>query len=381
MKKIVRIITRLCVGGPSIHTTLLSGHFNKEGWESKLYVGSLADKEGDMSYLAKEYNVDTIYIEGLGREISIIDDIKAIYNIYKFLKKEKPDIVHTHLAKAGTIGRIAAWLAGVPQIYHTFHGHLFKGYFSPLKTYFFILIERLLALISTRIVTISDLLKNDLVRYKITRADKITVIPLGFDFSRIIPDEEHCQSLRHHLNIPDNKVIVSIIGRLCSIKNHKMFLDIARSVKAKTDNVHFLVIGDGELRSELELYTDDLDIRSCVTFTGFISDLKLVYGSVDIVVLTSLNEGTPVSLLEAMVCKRLVISTNVGGVSDFIKNGESGFCFDFNNEDFVKVIMDYASNPEKYSEIRDQAYNAVIQKYDKQRLFNDIEALYTHKLT
>ncbi len=375
-KKIIRLISRLNIGGPVIHVTLLNKHFNNRKYSSTLVTGIHSENEGDMSYLASQYNVEPIVLKGLGREISPLDDLKVLFQLIWLFLRERPDIVHTHTAKAGTLGRLAAFITRVPQVYHTFHGHVFEGYFSPLKTRIFIMIERFLALCSTGIIAISKQQKKDLVRFKIAPAQKISVVPLGFDFGRILPvDPESC--LRKELNIPEHKIVVAIIGRITQIKNHALFFRIAYEVLKLTDKVHFLVVGDGELRQHYESEAQRLKIAQHVSFTGFITDLKLIYGSVDMVVLTSLNEGTPVSLLEAMACRKIVLTTKVGGVSDFIENGVNGFYFDFDADKFRDVILDYVANPARYAAIGARAADDILRGYNKGRLFADLESLYS----
>src|SRR3989338_473956 len=180
MEKIIRIITRLNVGGPAIHAILLDSELNKNGHTDILVTGTVSDSEGDMFYLAKDKCVTPVVVSDLGREISFKKDLKAFFALYKLMRKEKPDIVHTHTAKAGTLGRLAAILAGVPVKVHTFHGHIFDGYFSPFRAKIFILIEKLLALFTDRVVVLSDSVKNDIVnRLKISSPDKSVVVPLG----------------------------------------------------------------------------------------------------------------------------------------------------------------------------------------------------------
>ena len=293
--------------------------------------------------------------------------------INKTAKKEKPDIVHTHTSKAGTLGRIAAILTGVPQIYHTFHGHTFEGYFSPLKTKIFIQIERFLARFSTKIIAISERQKEDLVRFKIAKPDKITIIPLGFDFSRLLPYDKE-QKLRQKLNLRPDTITIALIGRVTAIKNPFLFIYIA--VLKQRKNVHFLIIGDGELTEDCKNLVNKLGIQDFVSFTGFIEDLKLIYGSVDIVCITSINEGTPVSLLEAMACQKIVISTPVGGVPDFVKNKENGFLCNANVKAFTEQIIYCLNNFKNLDYVRKQAANDVLSKYSINRLFNDLEHLY-----
>ncbi|MFA7029450.1 MAG: glycosyltransferase family 4 protein [Candidatus Cloacimonadaceae bacterium] len=374
-KKIVRIISRLCIGGTSVHVSLLSYHFNNDNWESILVAGVTSENEGDMIYLPKRYGIEPIIIKSMGREISLWKDFLSEIQLIKLLKKEKPDIVHTHTSKAGTLGRIAAILTGVPQIYHTFHGHTFEGYFSPLKTKIFIKIERFLARFSTKIIAISERQKEDLVRFKIAKPDKITIIPLGFDFSRLLPYDKE-QKLRQKLNLGPDTITIALIGRVTAIKNPFLFIYIANEVLKQRKNVHFLIIGDGELTEDCKNLVNKLGIQDFVSFTGFIEDLKLIYGSVDIVCITSINEGTPVSLLEAMACQKIVISTPVGGVPDFVKNKENGFLCNANVKAFTEQIIYCLNNFKNLDYVRKQAANDVLSKYSINRLFNDLEHLY-----
>lgn len=375
-KKIIRVISRLNIGGPAIHVVLLTQHFNNESWSSILVTGKHGQNEGDMSYLTAKYGVQPVYYPELGREISLLSDLKVCLSLIRLFIKEKPDIVHTHTAKAGFVGRVAAILTGVPQIYHTFHGHVFNGYFSPLKTKLYILIERFLALFTTRIVVISELQRQDLIGYGIAKERKFKVIPLGFDFGRILPPDSTNQ-LRNDLELPTDIPVVAIIGRIVPIKNHSLFIQVAELVAKQVTDIHFLIIGDGELRDTCEKQVRDLGLESRVSFTGFLTDLQLVYGSVDVVVLTSINEGTPVSLLEAMACQKLVLSTRVGGVGDFVTNGVNGYVLEPNPQAFADIIIDYAINPDRYTPLKERASKDVLRNYDKQRLFRDIEALYT----
>ncbi len=375
-KKIIRLISRLNIGGPVIHVTLLTRRFNDAEWQTILVTGLPGVHEGDMSYLAEQYGVKPIILKGMGREISPWNDLVVIWQLIRLFLKEKPDIVHTHASKAGTLGRLAAKITFVPRIYHTFHGHTFEGYFSKRMSRLIINIERLMAHFSTAIIAISEKQREDLVRYRIAPRSKIRVIPLGFDFNRILPIEQN-QSLRHQFNIPQDLVIIAIIGRITSIKNHSLFIKTAKEILLQRQDAHFMVIGDGELKHDCIAEVKRLGMSRNFTFTGFIKDLKLIYGSVDIVVLTSLNEGTPVSLLEAMAAEKIVLSTPVGGVQDFVNDGVNGFVCDFDEKLFAARIVSCLDQPEAFAQMRKRASEDVLKKYDKERLFRDIENLYS----
>ncbi|MBU0580038.1 MAG: glycosyltransferase, partial [Candidatus Margulisbacteria bacterium] len=275
--KILRIIARLNIGGPAIHVINLTHYLNDEQFESKLICGQEAAHEGNMLHLAEEKNVHPIVIPELGREISILKDFKIIWKLYKIIRQEKPDIVHTHTAKAGTVGRIAAKLAGIKTIIHTFHGHVLHSYFGKLKTFFFIQIERFLALLTDKIVVISEQQKKELVHYKIAAEDKFLVIPLGFELDKY-KNLKRTNYLRNLFNIPDNTKLIGIIGRLTPIKNHQLLIPIMQEVLARfKEPVKLVVVGSGELESELKALVNKHHLEKEILFTGWHKDLTQIY--------------------------------------------------------------------------------------------------------
>lgn len=375
-KKIIQIIARLNVGGPAVHVTMLTGHFSSAEWQSQLLTGMHGANEGDMTYLAEQYGIKPLVLKGFGREISLWNDLRVIRQLYLIMCHEKPDIVCTHTAKAGTLGRLAAVMARVPRVYHTFHGHIFHGYFSPLKTRFYILMEKILARISTSIIAISERQKQELVSYGITKADKIRVISLGLDFSRMLPCDPD-RSLATRLGVGPKVTTVALVGRITAIKAPSLFIMAAQEVLKQRNDVHFLMIGDGELKNACQAEVENLGLQRHFSFTGFVADLKLLYGSVDIVCLTSVNEGTPVSLLEAMACGKLVVSTPVGGVPDFVTDGVNGFLCPAEPHAFAARISAFVEDPGKYQNVREQASRDIQRKYSRERLFKDYERLFS----
>lgn len=376
--KVLRIITRLNIGGPTIHTVLLNAKMDPDKYESFLLVGNIESNESDMSYFADQYNIKPIYINSMSREIRLIKDIKALLQIYKYIRKINPDIVHTHTAKAGILGRLAAKLLKVPIIIHTFHGNVFNGYFGKLKTDFFIWFEKMLAINSTKIITISEQQKNELLTLGITNNNKNEVINLGFQFENVIPTKDDKSKFREKHNLSEDVKLIGIVGRLVPIKNHHLFLEIAEEIIKDHSNVYFPIIGDGELREDIEKEIVTRNLNERVFVTGFIKNLKPVYADLDMVLLTSNNEGTPVALIEAMACKKLVMSTRVGGVEDFIENGINGFFFPKGNSDFfVYEINSWLENEEKYIEIKTNANIKAIEKFSYKRLINDMDNLYS----
>jgi glycosyltransferase involved in cell wall biosynthesis len=353
--KILRIIARLNIGGPAIHAILLTEGLNKSKFDSLLVCGSIGRDEGDMSYYVVEKNVKPIFIPELKRQLHFFKDIAAFKKIYNIIKTVQPDIIHTHTAKAGTLGRLAGIFYNCLNLFarkrirliHTFHGHIFEGYFSTIQTKVFILIERFLAIFTSKIITVSDSVKKELIALGICPEEKIEVIPLGLELEKFfmvqesikhfpIPLRKSLKVIADHayggsrqrregdfLELPfrDNTVLnIGIIGRLIPIKNHRLFLETAAKVIADNPGIQlrFKIIGDGELRKDLEEYAHRLGIDRYVDFLGWQKDLVNVYSNLDIVALTSKNEGAPVSLIEAMASGRAVVATDVGGVKDLL---------------------------------------------------------------
>ncbi len=325
--KIVRFIARLNIGGPSIHVHLLTTGLDENRFHSTLVTGKISPQEGDMSYLFDGSTESRpIIIRELQREISPAMDIKAFFQIVRILRQEEPDIVHTHTAKAGTSARIAVILYNLIrgkniQMVHTFHGHVFEGYFSPPKSLMFIWIERFLAMSTDVIVSISSTQKRDLSeKFRIAPAAKIKIIPLGFDLKPFLESDALKGRFRASLGISDDTLLVGIVGRLVPVKRHVMFLDAAKVFleNAPGVTVQFVVVGDGELREALERYAAQKGLSDHVRFCGWRRDLPEVYADVDILSLTSLNEGTPVSIIEAMAASTPVIATDAGGVFDLL---------------------------------------------------------------
>jgi glycosyltransferase involved in cell wall biosynthesis len=376
--KIINLLSRLNIGGPSVHAVLLTKYLNNERYESVLVSGSLSEGEGDMGYLLDDLDLRHLQMKALGREISLFNDFQAIWELYRLFRREKPDIVHTNMAKAGMIGRIAAFLAGVPIIVHTFHGHVFSGYFSPLKSNIFIGVEKMLSYISTAIITISRQIKDDICdRYRITPADKVSIIPLGFELDKFDPKENYRNYFRKKFEIADDAQIVGIVGRITAIKNHELFVKIAAHVTKKFPDVHYLVIGDGELKPAIEAMANNLDLAKRMHFSGWIRETAKIYADLDILLLTSINEGTPVTLIEAMHYAIPVISTAVGGVPDIIIDKQTGFLVNsFDPADFLRVIDDLINHPEKRNQAGNQAKKFIDHHFTIDRLVADITKFY-----
>ena len=336
--KIVRIIARLNVGGPARHVSWLTREMERAGHTSVLVAGTVPPGEDDMSYFAEGLGVKVEHLSEMSREISPKDAV-TVWKLYRLLRRVRPDVVHTHTAKAGTVGRVAGllyrWLTptalwGRPRrvrFVHTYHGHVFHSYYGRAKTRLFLTIERLLArLVTDRIVVISPQQLQEIHgEFRVGRREQFAVIPLGLDMSLFADPDIRRRAARASLGVEtDETLLVGIVGRLTEVKNHELFLDAAALYKKThgaraAGRVRFLVIGDGQLRTQLEIRALSLGLTDeDVTFTGTRHDPENFYPALDIVALTSLNEGTPLTLLEAMANARPVIATAVGGVVDLL---------------------------------------------------------------
>ncbi len=396
--KIVRIIARLNIGGPARNAVLLAQGFSRPltltlspkgrgdfDWETVLVCGEVSENEGDMMYLAREKGIEPVVVSELGRELSFWNDWKAFWKIYRIICRERPDIIHTHTAKAGALGRMggvlynfSSWLMAHGSrekcyLVHTFHGHVLHSYFGKIKTWFFIWIEKFLTLFTDRIIAVSEVLKKELVeKYRITPEGKISVVELGFEL-----DELFKLPLRENNGI----VKIGIIGRLAPIKNHRMLFRVLKKLTAYSLQLTAVVIGDGELRQELERYKEELKLGDIVEFKGWVKDLAEIYRNLDIVVLTSLNEGTPVSIIEAMAAARSVVATDVGGVADIMQDGKSGYLVALGDEKgFAKRLADLIRYPEKREMFGIYGRESVKERFSKERLIRDMNRVYNKYL-
>jgi len=296
------------------------------------------------------------------------------------MRRHRPHIVHTHTAKAGLVGRIAARLAGVPVVCHTFHGHVFKGYFGPMKTKLFIHLEKLGAFLSDRIITLTEGLRDEITSLGITRASHFAVIPLGFDLSPFARQSRYHGEFRRELGLTDQERLVGAVGRLTRIKNIHLLLKAIKIIHQIDPRVHLALVGDGELRQELESYAHHLGILDAVHFTGWRRDLPAIYGDLDMVVISSDNEGTPVSLIEAMAAKCPVVATRVGGVEDLIADGQTGRLVSPGKvEELAQSIIRTFRESQQTQTMASKAQESILSRYHLNRLLRDVDNLY-HQL-
>lgn len=376
--KIIRAIARLNVGGPAIHVILLTAGLDPERFETILISGRETEAEGNMHHLATERGVTPRIVTNLGRELHPVRDLATLWRLYRLFKREKPDIVHTHTAKAGTAGRLAAMLARVPIVVHTFHGHVLHGYFGPIKNAVFRGIERFLAKQTSVIIAVSESCRQDLIKYGVALPEHIRTIPLGLElesFSR--PDFVARTQLREEWGVPQDAFLVGMIARMVPIKRHVDLFRAIPIVLQSYPDTYFLIAGDGELREELETLASELKITHRCLFAGFRHDRERVYQAIDLTVLTSANEGLPVAIIESLSAGKPVVATQVGGVPELIEEGKSGFLAEaLNVESIAEGLKKALADPEATRAMGVTAQQDTLQKYSVKRLISDIENLY-----
>ena len=386
---VVRVITRLNIGGPSIQAARLTSALDRHGFSTTLIHGRLGDDEGDMSYLIAP-GARTIYLEALRRPLSPLADVRALVALYRELHRARPAIVHTHMAKAGMLGRLAAAAYNLSRgtaprtsVIHTYHGHVLEGYFSPLITAIFIVLERLLARLSDVIVAISPAIERELRDgFRIGDAAQYRVVPLGFDLGEFAAiDDAARAAARRRLGVPIDAEVVSTVGRLTAIKQHRLFLDtIAETARARP-RLLALIAGDGELRGDLEDYARQRAIANRVRFLGWRRDLSTIYGATDVFLLTSRNEGTPVALIEAMASGVPGVSTDVGGVKDVIDSGDVGArVADGDAAGLAAQLVRYLDDPQMLRRAGLSARAHVLERYGLDQLVRNVATLYSQLL-
>ena len=374
--KVLLLIARLNIGGPAIQAIKLTKLLDKEKFEVSLVTGCEGKDEGNMLSLLGEEEVKPILVPELGREIRLLNDLKVFFKLFFLIRQEKPDIVHTHTAKAGTLGRLSAKLAGTPIIIHTFHGHIFHSYFGPLKTKVFLLIERFLSLFTSRIITISPAQRKEILGLGIGNKKKVICIPLGFDLSKFLDCQEKKGELREELGLSQDHLLIGIIARLVPIKGHTYFFEAAKMILDQIREARFIVVGDGELREELKGLAKRLKIEEETFFLGFRSDLDRIYADLDLIVLSSLNEGLPTTIIEAMASAKPVVATRVGGVVDLIEDGVTGLLVPPKNPSrLASACLEVLKDQEQTGKMGQESRRRSFQ-FELNRLIKDIESLY-----
>ncbi len=406
--KVARIIARLNIGGPAVQAILLTEGLAGPRFAPVLVTGVVGESEGDMLPQARGRDVHPLLIPELGRDISWIHDLVAFWKLVRILKELRPDVVHTHTAKAGFLGRLAAVMAGVPIRVHTFHGHVFRGYFGPIRTRLFILLERCLARITDRIIAVSPKQRDELAgTYRIGTRGKVQVIPVGFDLEPFL-NAPPVGAIRRERGIPQDAFVIGFVGRLVPIKNPLLLVQaielLNRDLGQQTGvpspgnmvEVRVVIVGGGELDEPLRQRVREQCPGQQVMFLGWREDMAALYADMDVVVLTSNNEGTPVVLIEAMASGKPFIATDVGGVCDLmmgdgrsVADAAPGRFTVFDNGVMVKpedaegiaaALLYVLERKEEREQMGRAGRHMTVERFAKERLLNDISGLYEELL-
>jgi glycosyltransferase involved in cell wall biosynthesis len=392
MPKVLRIINRFNLGGPTYNVAYLSKFL--EGYETLLVGGEKDESEDSSSFITSSLGLEPVIIEEMKRKIDPVQDIAAYKKIKSIIKEFQPDIVHTHASKAGTLGRLAAFSCKVPKVVHTFHGHIFHSYFGVATTTFYKNIERYLAKRSDAIIAISEKQKIELSEiHSICSPSKISVIPLGFDLVKFNEKIDLKRAdFRNKYKLSDDVICIGIIGRLVPVKNHSLFIQAFHQLTLKSSKkVKAFIVGDGELRENLFAqckslgltysYINQPDYEAQIIFTSWIKEVDHVLAGIDIASLTSFNEGTPVSLIEAQACNKPIVTTNVGGIENVVKPNETALlCENDNLEEFTNALLKIVENDALRTRMGADGWNFVKDHFHYTRLCSDMKNLYDNLL-
>ncbi len=368
-----------------MHVVHLAEALDPTRFRTRLITGRITEDEGDMTYYARERGVEVTEIAGMSRLLSPLRDLRSFLTLLGIFRRERPTIVHTHTAKAGTVGRLAAYVARVPVIVHTFHGHVLGGrYFSRLKTRFFLAVERQLARATDRLVVLThDQARERSEDLRVAPSDRFAVIPLGLNLQPFAEvDRAAARSgLRAELGIDEDRPVVGIVGRLVPVKNHELLFDAMVQLSHRMDPApHLIVVGSGERESALRSYVRDKGLEDLVHWLGWRKDLPQVFPAFDVTALTSLDEGTPVSLIESLASGTPVVSVAVGGVPEILDWGELGCLVHSAWDDEVAAGIDSVLASPPSPEDRERARELVLERFSIRRLAEDVERLYVEAL-
>ncbi|HSF62471.1 MAG TPA: glycosyltransferase [Gaiellaceae bacterium] len=378
--RILRVIARLNMGGPAIHVANLAAGLETRGYHTTLVAGSLARGEDSMDFLAERLGVTVVSVPELQREVSMLHDARSVRHMTALIRRERPHILHTHTAKAGAIARAAALLAGrarPPIVVHTFHGHVLKGYFGPARTAFFRQVERNLARSSDVLVAVSPEVRDELVEQRIAPLSKFSVIRLGIPLEDRLEDPTADLDLRRLYGIPPSAFVIGWVGRMTGVKDTGSVLEIVRATRERGVDAVVCMVGDGPDRERLEQLAHDLGIARSSYFVGYQSDVAGYYRLFDAFVLPSVNEGTPVSAIEALASGTPVVANRVGGVPDVVTDGVDGFLVEPGDvEGAADRLAELASNPELRARLGEYGRREMFERYSVARLVDDVDRLY-----
>ena len=382
-----RVIARLNIGGPALHVvSLTSGMDESERFDTRLLAGRTTGDEGDMTYYARDRGVEVTELPGLSRRLSPLGDLGVLWTLFRLFRRDRPTIVHTHTAKAGTLGRLAALLAGVPVRIHTFHGHVLGGgYFSPWATRAYLEIERQLARISQRLIVLSHRQEREMVEeLNVAPASQFTVVPLGLDLRPFqqVNRELARRTTRERLGIEESEVVVGIVGRLVPVKNHDLLFRTHRVLEQRIGRrLRILVVGAGLREEELRRMVDTLGIGEKVLWLGWQRDLQDLYPAMDALALTSFDEGTPVAILEALAAGTPVAARSVGGVPEILVGVPFARLIpEATVGSVARTLEETLRLTPKGNEV-EEVRRDISERFSEKRLVEDMKALYLRELT
>jgi glycosyltransferase involved in cell wall biosynthesis len=378
--RVLRVIARLNMGGPAIHVANLAAGLQTRGYQTTLVAGSLARGEDSMAFLAERLGVSVVSVPEIQREVSAVHDVRSAFKLASLIRTERPHVLHTHTAKAGAIARAAARLAGDarPQVVvHTFHGHVLKGYFGPTRTAFFRRVEQTLARTADALVAVSPEVRDELVELGVAPRQKFAVIRLGIPLEERLADPSEDSDYRRLYGIPRDAFVVGWVGRMTGVKATGAVLEIVRAARAQGVDAVLCMVGDGPDRERLEQLAHELGIARSCYFVGYQDDVAGYYRLFDAFLLTSVNEGTPVSAIEALASGTPVVANRVGGVPDVVRDGVDGFLVEPGaGQAAARRIAELAADARLRSRMGKAGRERVLERYAVTRLVDDVDRLY-----
>ena len=376
------MIARLNVGGPAIHVVELTRAMNEGRWRTRLVAGSVPEHEGDMGYYAERRGVRVTTVPTMSREIGALGDLRSLWTLYRLFRRERPDVVHTHTAKAGTLGRVAAVLARVPVRVHTYHGHVLGGmYFSPVMTRVFLGVEQLLARRTHRLVALTRRQADEMAHeLGVAPRERFAVVPLGLDLARFTEVDAPAARARARaaLGASEHDLLVGTVGRVVRIKNHELFLEVVSALGRRRPDVRALVMGSGEREGAIRRRAEAMGLTDRLLWLGWRDDLAELYPALDVLLLTSHDEGTPVAVLEALAAGTRVVAREVGGVAEVLGDLGCGAVVprEADAEAWADAVLAGVEAPPPSTAQR----RRVAERFSVARLRDDLERLYLQEL-
>jgi glycosyltransferase involved in cell wall biosynthesis len=378
--RVLRVIARLNVGGPSLHVSYLTEGLASRGYETTLAAGEISAGEASMAFVAEQRGIEVRSIPELQREVSPLHDAGAVRRLAELIRQERPHVLHTHTAKAGTVGRVAARMAGTarpPVVVHTFHGHTLEGYFGPAKQKAYRLIERALARDTDALVAVSPEIRDELVAIGVAPASRFAVVRLGIELSERMQGSEQGDELRASLGIPRDRFTIGWVGRMTAVKRAHDVLRTLSLLRERGIEPALVMVGDGPDRPELEALASELGVAPATHFVGFQDDVGPWFHAFDALLLPSRNEGTPVSAIETLAAGRPVVASRVGGVPDVVADGTDGYLFPVGDVGAAaEHLARLAADPALRRRMGEQGREWALARYRVPRLVEDVDRLY-----